>query len=144
MALFDILIASIVISSCAIRLVGNHYDSIESSIVAYKVVDIVGIILYTLVTFTAIVMIIGAARNLSRALQPWMVTKLIFIIVCAILQISYLSFITAEFHTRVAKFVMLMEGATILQIGKVFVFLIWVLLKKNGTFSFWMLHDLRC
>ncbi|KAL5284933.1 hypothetical protein ACFFRR_006942 [Megaselia abdita] len=123
-ALFDILIALIVISDCSIRLVGNHYDSTDSTIVAYKAVDIVGIILYTMITFTSVIMIIGAVRSLSRALKPWMVTKLFLIVVGGILQIAYLSFITSEFHTRVAKFVMLMEAATIIQIGKTGFFLL--------------------
>lgn len=117
-AALDILIALIFISVCSVRLVGNHYNTEDSSLIAYKAVDIVGIILYSLVSFTAIVLILGAVKNLSRALKPWMITKLILIIVGGILQIAYLTFVTAEFHTKVAGFVMPMEAATIIQIGK--------------------------
>lgn len=117
-AALDLIIALIYIGGCSIRLVRNHYDSNDSSVYAYKSVDIAGIILYTMVSFTAVVLIIGAAKNLERALKSWMITKLFLIVVGAILQIAYLSFVTSEFHTKVARFVMLMEATTIIQIGK--------------------------
>lgn len=146
-ALLDILIALVIISFSSIRLVGNDYEFNEGSIVAYKSVDIISIILYTLLAFTATILIIGAARKHPRSLKPWMITKLFLIVFGGILQIAYLSFVTTEFHTKAAKFVMLMEGATIIQIGKTgflvdsfFVFF----LKRNGIFSSGKLHDLGC
>lgn len=120
LALLDVIIALVYITCCSIRLAGNQYDSntIDSSTVAYKSADIVGIVLYTMVSFTAIVLIVGAAKNMTSALKPWMLTKLSLIVCTSILQIAYLCLLAFQFHTKAARFVVLMESATIIQIGK--------------------------
>lgn len=118
-AIFDILISLVVITNSSVHLVGNTYNSNNTAAdVLDKSVDIITIILYTMVIFTAIVMVIGAIKKQPQALKPWMITKLFLITIGGVLQIIYLCIVISKFHNKSVTFVMLMELSTIIQIGK--------------------------
>uniref|UniRef100_T1GSP6 Uncharacterized protein n=1 Tax=Megaselia scalaris TaxID=36166 RepID=T1GSP6_MEGSC len=115
---FDILISLVVITNSSVHLVGNTYNSNNTAAdVLDKSVDIITIILYTMVIFTAIVMVIGAIKKQPQALKPWMITKLFLITIGGVLQIIYLCIVISKFHNKSVTFVMLMELSTIIQIA---------------------------
>lgn len=129
--LFDIVISIVVICNNIVSLMEKYTDAIDSRRSYFyissesEIVDIIGIVIYTMIMFSAGILIAGVIKNKPKHLKPWMSFKLLLVVAGVLSQIIYLCVLsvgTSEGGTksRVVKYILIMELAVVVQLGELF------------------------
>lgn len=141
--LFDIVISIVVIFNNMVSLMDKFTDVIHNSFFYIssqsEIVDIIGIVIYTMIMLSAGVLIAGVIKGKPKHLKPWMSFKLLLVVVGALSQIIYLCVLSVESEgatkSRVVKYILVMELAVAVQFG-MFLFIFKYVLYTILSISF--------
>lgn len=131
--LFDIVISIVVICNNIVCLMEKFTDAIDNHSSYFfissesEIVDVIGIVIYTMIMLSAGVLIAGVIKGKPKHLKPWMSFKLLLVVAGALCQIVYLCILSAGSSeggtkSRVVKYILIMQLAVVIQFGELFIF----------------------